>query len=53
MYESQESRSCRTDSRPVSRCDEEDAKPSVSTGLLHPFLGMGPGPLELGRIASV
>ena len=30
MYESQESRSCRTDSRPVSHCDEEDAKPSVS-----------------------
>ena len=30
MHESQESRSCRTDSRPVSQCDEEDAKPSVS-----------------------
>ena len=30
MHESQESRSCRTDSRPVSHCDEEDAKPSVS-----------------------
>ena len=26
MHESQESRSCRTDSRPVSHCDEEDAK---------------------------
>ena len=24
----------------------------VHTGLSHPFLGMGPGPLELGRIAS-
>ena len=22
------------------------------TGLSHPFLGMGPGPLELGKIAS-
>ena len=30
MHESQESRSCRTDSRPVSHCDEKDAKPSVS-----------------------
>ena len=30
MHESQESRSCRTDSRPVSHYDEEDAKPSVS-----------------------
>ena len=30
MHESQESPSCRTDSRPVSQCDEEDAKPSVS-----------------------
>ena len=30
MHESQESRSCRTDSRPVSHCDEEDATPSVS-----------------------
>ena len=31
MHESQESRFCRTDSRPVSHCDEEDAaKPSVS-----------------------
>ena len=30
MHESQESRSCRTDSRPVSHCDEEDAKPAVS-----------------------
>ena len=30
MHESPESRSCRTDSRPVSHCDEEDAKPSVS-----------------------
>ena len=30
MHESRESRSCRTDSRPVSHCDEEDAKPSVS-----------------------
>ena len=30
MHESQESRSCRTDSRPVSQCDEEDAKPAVS-----------------------
>ena len=30
MHESRESRSCRTDSRPVSQCDEEDAKPSVS-----------------------
>ena len=30
MHESQESRSCRTDSRPVSHCDEEYAKPSVS-----------------------
>ena len=30
MHESQESRSCRTDSRPVSQSDEEDAKPSVS-----------------------
>ena len=30
MHESQESRSCRTDSWPVSHCDEEDAKPSVS-----------------------
>ena len=30
MHESQESRPCRTDSRPVSQCDEEDAKPSVS-----------------------
>ena len=30
MHASQESRSCRTDSRPVSHCDEEDAKPSVS-----------------------
>ena len=30
MHESQESCSCRTDSRPVSHCDEEDAKPSVS-----------------------
>ena len=30
MHESQESRSCRTDSRLVSHCDEEDAKPSVS-----------------------
>ena len=30
MHESQESRSCRTDSRPVSQCDEEDAKPTVS-----------------------
>ena len=30
MHESQESRSCRTDSRPVSHRDEEDAKPSVS-----------------------
>ena len=30
MHESQESRSCRTDSRPVSHGDEEDAKPSVS-----------------------
>ena len=30
MHESQESRSCRTDSRPVSQCDEEDAKPVVS-----------------------
>ena len=30
MHESQEYRSCRTDSRPVSHCDEEDAKPSVS-----------------------
>ena len=30
MHESQESRSCRTDSRPVSQCDEEDAKPSGS-----------------------
>ena len=30
MQESQESRSCRTDSRPVSHCDEEDPKPSVS-----------------------
>ena len=29
MHESQESRSCRTDSRPVSHGDEEDAKPSV------------------------
>ena len=29
MHESQESRSCRTDSRPVSHYDEEDAKPSV------------------------
>ena len=24
----------------------------MSTGLSHPFLGMGPGPLELGKIAS-
>ena len=23
-----------------------------SAGLSHPFLGMGPGPLELGKIAS-
>ena len=30
MHESQESRSCRTGSRPVSHCDEEVAKPSVS-----------------------
>ena len=30
MHESQESCSCRTDSRPVSHGDEEDAKPSVS-----------------------
>ena len=30
MHESQESRSCRTDSRPVSQCDEEDTKPAVS-----------------------
>ena len=30
MHESQESRSYRSDSRPVSHCDEEDAKPSVS-----------------------
>ena len=30
MHESQESRSCRTDSRPVSHYDEEDAKSSVS-----------------------
>ena len=30
MHKSQESRSCRTDSRPVSHGDEEDAKPSVS-----------------------
>ena len=30
MHESQESRSCRTDSRPVSHGDEEDVKPSVS-----------------------
>ena len=30
MHESQESRSCRTDSRIVSHCDGEDAKPSVS-----------------------
>ena len=30
MHESQESRSCRTDSRPVSQCEEEDAKPTVS-----------------------
>ena len=26
MHESQESRACRTDSRPVSHCDEEDAR---------------------------
>ena len=30
MHESQESRSCRTDLRPVSHCHEEDAKPLVS-----------------------
>ena len=30
MHESRESRSYRTDSRPVSHCDDEDAKPSVS-----------------------
>ena len=30
MHESQESRSCRTDSRPVSHSEEEDAKPSMS-----------------------
>ena len=30
MHKSQESHSCRTDSRPVSHYDEEDAKPSVS-----------------------
>ena len=24
----------------------------ATTGLSHPFLGMGPGPLELGKIAS-
>ena len=30
MHESQESCSCRTDSRPVSHYDEEDAKPFVS-----------------------
>ena len=24
----------------------------IFTGLSHPFLGMGPGPLELGKIAS-
>ena len=23
-----------------------------NAGLSHPFLGMGPGPLELGKIAS-
>ena len=26
---------------------------SNTTGLSHPFLGMGPGPLELGKIASL
>ena len=30
MHKSQESRFCRTDSRPVNHYDEEDAKPSVS-----------------------
>ena len=25
--------------------------PSRNSGLSHPFLGMGPGPLELGKIA--
>ena len=30
MHESQESSSCRTDSRPVSHHDEEDVKPSGS-----------------------
>ena len=24
----------------------------IHAGLSHPFLGMGPGPLELGKIAS-
>ena len=29
-------------------------RPSISlkTGLSHPFLGMGPGPMELGKFAA-
>ena len=30
----------------------KQGKPRAATGLSHPFLGMGPGPLELGKIAS-
>ena len=32
-----------------------DEKPSVMlfmSGLSHPFLGMGPGPIELGKFAA-
>ena len=25
---------------------------SIITGLSHPFLGMGPGPMELGKLAA-
>ena len=33
-------------------CSGNDGAGKLFSGLSHPFLGMGPGPMELGKLAA-